>query len=378
MKARVRDIAALMEKHYPLNLAEDWDNVGLQVGSMGREVAKVVVALELDHQVLDQAWQENADLIITHHPLIFKALPSIKVDSPVGSLIRKLIMADISLYAAHTNLDSASKGVNQILAERVGLMDIVPLPLRTAGRHETLYKLVVYVPLTHVDEVRVAISSAGAGSIGNYSDCTFQSPGIGTFKPGPGTQPFIGQTGDLEQVDESRLETICPEHLLKSVIEAVLQSHPYEEVAYDVYKIEKPGTLYSPGRKGRLPQAVTLGKLAEQVQSQLDLPTLRLVGNTEHLVHKVAVVSGSGASFIKEIAGQADVLITGDLKYHEARDAAALGLAVIDAGHQATEELVVQEVCRLLKRESSQAGWQVEYVPIIVGPAWVDICAKED
>lgn len=378
MKARVRDIAALMEKHYPLNLAEDWDNVGLQVGSMGREVAKVVVALELDHQVLDQAWQENADLIITHHPLIFKALPSIKVDSPVGSLIRKLIMADISLYAAHTNLDSASKGVNQILAERVGLIDIEPLPLRTAGRHETLYKLVVYVPLTHVDEVRVAISSAGAGSIGNYSDCTFQSPGIGTFKPGPGTQPFIGQTGDLEQVDESRLETICPEHLLKSVIEAVLHSHPYEEVAYDVYKLEKPGTLYSPGRKGRLPQALTLGNLAEQVQSQLDLPTLRLVGNTKHLVQKVAVVSGSGASFIKEIAGQADVLITGDLKYHEARDAAALGLAVIDAGHQATEELVVQEVCRLLEEESSQAGWQVEYVPIIVGPAWVDICAKED
>jgi dinuclear metal center YbgI/SA1388 family protein len=310
--------------------------------------------------------------------LIFKALPSIKVDSPVGSLIRKLIMADISLYAAHTNMDSASKGVNQILAERIGLLDIQPLPLRSAGRYENLYKLVVYVPLTHVDEVRAAISSAGAGSIGNYSDCTFQSPGIGTFKPGPGTQPFIGQTDKLEQVDESRLETICPEHLLKSVIEAMLQAHPYEEVAYDVYKIEKPGTLYSPGRKGRLPQAVTLGKLAEQVQSQLDLPALRLVGNTEHLVQKVAVVSGSGASFIKEIAGQADVLITGDLKYHEARDAAALGLAVIDAGHQATEELVVQEVCRLLGKESSQAGWQVEYVPIIVGPAWVDICAKGD
>ncbi len=378
MKARVKDIAALMEKHYPLNLAEEWDNVGLQVGSMGREVAKVVVALELDHQVLDQAWQENADLIITHHPLIFKALPSIKVDSPVGSLIRKLIMADISLYVAHTNLDSASKGVNQILAETVGLIDIEPLRLRTAGSYETFYKLVVYVPLTHVDEVRAAISGAGAGSIGNYSDCTFQSPGIGTFKPGPGTQPFIGQTGKLEQVDESRLETICPEPFLKSVIEAMLQAHPYEEVAYDVFKLEKSGTMYSPGRIGRLSQAVSLGKLAEQVQSKLDLPALRLVGATEHLVQKVAVVGGSGASFIKEIAGQVDVLITGDLKYHEARDAAALGLAVIDAGHQATEELVVQEVCRLLKRESSQAGWQVEYVPIIVGPAWVDICAKED
>ena len=361
-----------------MNLAEEWDNVGLQVGSMGRDVDKVVVALELDHQVLEQAWQENADLIITHHPLIFKALPSIKVDSPVGSLIRKLIMADISLYVAHTNLDSASKGVNQILAETVGLIDIEPLRLRTAGSYETFYKLVVYVPLTHVDEVRAAISGAGAGSIGNYSDCTFQSPGIGTFKPGPGTQPFIGQTGKLEQVDESRLVTICPEPFLKSVIEAMLQAHPYEEVAYDVFKLEKSGTMYSPGRIGRLSQAVSLGKLAEQVQSKLDLPALRLVGATEHLVQKVAVVGGSGASFIKEIAGQADVLITGDLKYHEARDAAALGLAVIDAGHQATEELVVQEVCRLLKRESSQAGWQVEYVPIIVGPAWVDICAKED
>jgi dinuclear metal center YbgI/SA1388 family protein len=377
MKARVKDIAALMEKHYPLDLAEQWDNVGLQVGSMGREVAKVVVALELDHQVLDQAWQENADLIITHHPLIFKALSSIKVDSPVGSLIRKLIMADISLYVAHTNLDSASKRVNQILAERVGLLDIGPLPLRTAGSYETLYKLVVYVPLTHVDEVRAAISSAGAGFIGNYSECTFQSLGVGTFRPGPGTQPFIGQTGQLEKVDEFRLETICPQHLLKSVIEAMQQSHPYEEVAYDVYKLENSGTMYSPGRTGRLSQAVTLGKLAEQVQSQLNLPALRLVGDREHLVQKVAVVGGSGASFIKEIAGQADVLITGDLKYHEARDAAALGLAMIDAGHQATEELVVQEVCHLLEKESSQAGWQVEYIPISVTPPWEDFGIKE-
>lgn len=377
MKARVKDITSLLEKHYPLNLAEEWDNVGLQVGSMGREVAKAAVALELDHQVLDQAWQENVDLIITHHPLIFKAMKSIKVDSPVGSLIRKLIMADISLYAAHTNLDSASKGVNQMLAESVGLTEIEPLPLRTAGRHESLYKLVIYVPLTHVNEVREAISRAGAGFIGKYSDCTFRSSGIGTFKPGENADPFIGHAGHLEEVEEARLETICPQHLIKPVVDAMMQSHPYEEVAYDIYKLEKQGTLYSPGRRGRLPKAINLGSFAEQVQSQLGFPSLRMVGKADKLVQSVAVISGSGASYIPEIAGQADVLITGDLKYHEARDAAALGLAVIDAGHQATEELVIQEVCRLLEKESSQAGWQVEYIPVLMAPAWTDLCIKD-
>jgi dinuclear metal center YbgI/SA1388 family protein len=377
MKVRVKDIASLLEKHYPLNLAEEWDNVGLQVGSMGREVTKVAVALELDHQVLDQAWQENVDLIITHHPLIFKAMKSIKVDSPVGSLIRKLIMADISLYSAHTNLDSASYGVNQILAEAIGLTEIEPLPLRTAGRYEGLYKLVVYVPLTHINEVREAISRAGAGFIGKYSDCTFRTTGIGTFKPGEKADPFIGQVGQLEEVEEARLETICPQHLLKPVVAAMLQAHPYEEVAYDIYRLEQQGTLYSPGRRGKLPQAVTLGSFAEQVQSQLGFPSLRVVGNTAKLVQSAAVVSGSGASYIPEIAGQADVLITGDLKYHEARDAAALGLAVIDAGHQATEELVVQQVCRLLEKESFQAGWQVEYIPVLMAPAWTDLCVTD-
>ena len=377
MKVRVKDIISLLEKHYPLNLAEEWDNVGLQVGSMGREVSKVVVALELDHQVLDRAWQENADLIITHHPLIFKALPSIKVDSPVGSLIRKLIMADISLYTAHTNLDNASRGVNQLLAETIGLIDIEPLPLRTAGHRESLYKLVVFVPLTHINEVREAVSRAGAGFIGKYSDCTFRATGIGTFKPGEDTDPFIGQIGQLEEVEEARLETICPQHLLKAVIDAMLQAHPYEEVAYDLYKLENQGIMFSPGRKGNLPQAIPLGQLAEQVQIKLSLPALRIVGEKNSLVQKVAVVSGSGASFINEIAGQADVLITGDLKYHEAREAAALGLAVIDAGHQATEELVVQEVCQLLTKESSMAGWQVDYIPVYMTPAWTYLWGKD-
>ncbi|MDI9467352.1 MAG: Nif3-like dinuclear metal center hexameric protein [Bacillota bacterium] len=377
MKVRVKDIISLLEKHYPLNLAEEWDNVGLQVGSMGREVAKVAVALELEHQVLDKAWQENVDLIITHHPLIFKAIKSIQLDTPVGSMIRKLIMADISLYVAHTNLDSASKGVNQMLAEAIGLTEIEPLPLKTAGHREDLYKLVVYVPQTHINEVREAISRAGAGFIGKYSDCTFYTSGIGTFKPGPDADPYIGQSGQLERVEEFRLETICPEQWLKPVVDAMLQSHPYEEVAYDIYKLANPGALHSPGRRGRLPEALTLKEFAEQIQSQLGISFLRMVGKANKSVQKVAVISGSGASYIPEIAGQADVLVTGDLKYHEARDAAAMGLAVIDAGHQATEELVIQEVCNVLEKDSLQAGWQVEYIPVLTTPAWTDLCAKD-
>lgn len=374
MKPRVKDITDLLEKHFPLSLAEEWDNSGLQVGSLNQTVSRIAVAVELDHKVLTEAQQAQADLIITHHPLIFKPLKRVAVDSPAGRLISQLIKSDISLYAAHTNLDSGERGLNQLLAERLGFTDIQPLRLRSASHGEELFKIVVFVPEADLERVRTAMTQAGAGFIGRYSECTFTSRGAGTFLPQEGTHPYIGRPGFREEVDEYRLETICPGSILKAVVAEMLKAHPYEEVAYDIYRLENEGKTFSPGRRGSLKEPVTLRELAELVRSKMQLSTIRVVGDVDKRVQRVAVVSGSGASFINELAGQnIDVLITGDLKYHEARDAAAVGMAVIDATHQATEEWIITHLSQWLQAECAQAQWEVDCVPIYTDPAWSEL-----
>lgn len=337
---KVKDIMALMEKKYPLYLAESWDNSGLQLGSKDKEVKKLLIALDLDQFVLQQALKQQVDMIITHHPLFFKPIKNINYKSPLGKMIKELIAADITVYSAHTNLDSAEQGLNQELAEKLGLVNIKPL---YKAYQETMYKLVVFVPLSHIESVREAIARAGAGAIGQYSDCSFRVQGIGTFRPGEDTNPYIGQRGQLEEVDEYRLETIVSKHDLNRVLAAMIKAHPYEEVAYDIFRLENPGAVFSPGRKGNLPEPLKLRKYALRIKNILGLDSIRVVGDLERMVNNIAVIGGSGASLMNHVLNQnIDVLITGDLKYHEAKEAEALGLAIIDAGHQGTETIVVQ------------------------------------
>jgi hypothetical protein len=219
-----------------------------------------------------------------------------------------------------------------------------------ASRQEKLYKLVVFVPEGHQDEVRMAISAAGAGWIGNYSHCTFQTAGIGTFLPLSGASPFIGQTGQLEKAAEYRLETIVPESVLNQVLRALLQTHPYEEVAYDLYPLSLPGKAYGPGRIGNLAQSMEVNSLAELVKNALKADGIKIIGQLEQRVEKIAVVGGSGAFLIPEAASRgAQVMITGDVKYHEAQEANALGLTVLDAGHRATEMPAVEYLSAFLQ-----------------------------
>ncbi|MQL53145.1 Nif3-like dinuclear metal center hexameric protein, partial [Desulfofundulus thermobenzoicus] len=228
-----KGICELLEGLAPLELAEPWDNPGWQLGDPGVPVERVLLSLDVDEGVCREAIEMSARLIITHHPLFFKEIKEIRLDSPRGALVAGLIKAGIGVYAAHTNLDSARWGVNDALARRLNLRDIQVLrPVR-----EKYLKLVVFVPLDHVDGVREALGKAGAGWIGNYSDCTFGVQGTGTFRPREGTNPYIGTRGQLEKVPEVRLETILPKRLEKQVIEAMLRAHPYEEVAYDLYPL---------------------------------------------------------------------------------------------------------------------------------------------
>lgn len=357
--ARVRDVVKIMEKHFPLHLAQKWDNCGLMLGTLDKEVKKVLLCLDLDGENIEKVIAYGPDLVITHHPLFFREFKRIDYSNPQGQLIKKLVQHDICVYSAHTNLDAAENGVNQILAEILGLSDIKPL---FAEVSEKLYKLAVFVPHSHVEEVRRAINGAGAGYIGNYSDCSFRTPGIGTFKPGEGTNPFIGEKGRVEEVEEYRLETVVPESLLSCVIAAMLEAHPYEEVAYDVYRLENQGKIYSIGRQGFLAEESALADYARELKNRLELKWLKIAGSPDKRIKKVAVVGGAGMSLVSRLPFDIDLLITGDVKYHEAKEALSRGLAVIDAGHQETEEIVLPYVVNLLIKESREQGLEIEYI----------------
>ncbi|MGI5920799.1 MAG: Nif3-like dinuclear metal center hexameric protein [Syntrophomonadaceae bacterium] len=357
MQATVKDIVRIMETEFPPRLAEHWDNSGLQVGSYNALVKKVMVALDVDHKIIEQAVAEQVDMIITHHPLLFKPVKSINLDLPPGNIISQLIRHNICLYSAHTNLDAAAQGLNQLLAETLGLAEISALD---NSRQQAYYKLVVFVPATHLEEVRQAILAAGAGYIGNYSDCSFCTRGTGTFKPLAGTHPFIGDEGHCTEVEEFRLETIVPQHLITRVVKNMLKVHPYEEVAYDLYCLANEGQVISLGRKGYLDQPVDLKSFAAVVKQRLHIDHVRVAGDLNKMINKVAVVSGAGASFITTALSQhIDVLVTGDVKYHEARDAVTSGLAIIDAGHQGTEEIVVPYLKAFLADKCQKAGLNV-------------------
>lgn len=357
MPVKCREIMAALERLAPRELAAGWDNVGLLVGSPEQEVASLLVALDVTPQVAERAATEGVDLIVAHHPLIFKSLSAVRTDTPLGRTLATLLAAGVAVYAAHTNLDAADGGVNDVLAARLGLDDLRPLAVE--GR-ERLLKLAVFVPEDHAEKVRAAITATGAGHIGNYSHCTFQTAGTGTFLPLAGTTPFIGEQGKLEYAAEYRLETIMPEGVAASVVDAMLKAHPYEEVAYDLYVLHNPGRAFGLGRVGRLAAPEPFAAFARRLKDALGLTEIRVSGPTDRQVAKVAVCGGSGAGLLAAASGAgADVLVTGDVKYHEALEAAAAGLTLVDAGHFATERPVVEAFAAHLGACAAQNGWDV-------------------
>lgn len=320
-----------MEKLAPKSLAYDWDNVGLQIGSYRKKVKKVMITLDVMESTVDEAIENDIDLIIAHHPLLFSRINKINIDHPQGRIITKLIKHDISVYASHTNLDIAQHGVNDQLSYQLGIDSLQPL---VDVQTKKLYKIVVYVPETHQEDVRNALSNGGAGHIGNYSHCTFQTKGEGTFKPLEGTNPYIGTKNKLEFVDEVKIETIIDESKLSSVIKKMITAHPYEEVAYDVYPLYNQGEAYGLGRIGCIEEAIPLSIFCEKVKKSYNLKHIRVTGDLTKQIKKVAILGGSGEKYIEEAKQMgADVYITGDVTFHQAQLAWQLGLAVIDIGH---------------------------------------------
>lgn len=343
---KLKSLIKKIEDKYPLSLAYDWDNVGLLVGDFDMDVKKVLVVLEANEKVIEEAIENKIDLIITHHPFIFKKMNKINTADLKGRLVHKLIKNDISLYSMHTNFDIAFDGLNDYFMEIMGFKNCKILD---TTKTEALFKLVVYVPSTHAEALRKALSNAGAGHIGNYSDCTFNTEGTGTFKPLEGSNPFIGEAGIVEYVNEIKIETIVSQRTLGGVISSMTKAHPYEEVAYDIYKLENKGDSFGLGRIARLNKSTTLKKLSNLIKEKLSMDHIRIVGDIDNTIDKVAVVTGSGADMVKKAQRQgAQVIITGDVKYHDAQDALDMGMCIIDCGHFDTEDIFKDVMKRFL------------------------------
>lgn len=356
-KPRLSDVVGIINKKYPFALAEPWDNVGLQIGVPSGQIDKIMVALDPLPAVLDEAISLGCNLLVTHHPLIFSPVRQISSSTVTGSSILKAIQAGLALVSMHTNYDIAQGGLNDLLAAQIGLNEV--RPLKIVG-HDELVKLVVFVPAAHHAAVRAALFPY-AVQLGNYRDCSFSTLGQGTFLPLAGAQPAVGTVGNLEQVEELRLELLVYKNRLGKAIKALLSVHPYEEPAFDCYPLLNESQPISLGRTGRLSEPVTLQAYAAATGARLGCEAVRVTGNLDRVIRTVALCSGSGASLLADaVRAGADLLVTGDVKYHEARDAEAQGIALLDAGHFATEQLMVAAVRDFLTSELGRLGYLAE------------------
>lgn len=343
----VADVVRVMNEFAPPGLAMDGDKIGMQVGRTDKPVKRVLVALDAYPAVVDEAVQIGADMLVTHHAMLFRPLQMIDTSTVRGHAIAQAMVADLAVFNAHTNLDIADGGVNDVLSDLLGLQDVEVLD-RT--RNEQLRKLVVFVPRDSHAKVLDAVCAAGAGHIGAYSHCTFNTPGTGTFLPGEGTNPYIGEAGKLEHADEVRLETIVPEQLVEQVVRAMLTAHPYEEVAYDLYPLELMGKASGIGRVGNLESVTSLEQFAHHVRTVLGLTHIRFSGPKDRPIQRVAVLGGSGGRYAgAAMRKQADVLVTSDCDHHTVAEALHDGLSIIDATHAALEVPVLEHVATRIR-----------------------------
>lgn len=358
--ANGHEIIQLFESWSPKSYAMEDDSVGLQIGKLNYPVQQVLVTLDVTLEVVKEAIERNCQMIIAHHPPIYRPLKNVRTDSPAGEMLELCIKHDISVYAAHTNLDVAPGGVNDLLAEALDLQQIEVLEETYA---ESMMKLSVYVPTTDADHLRSGLAAAGAGHIGQYDNCSFSTLGTGRFKPLEGSNPFIGELNSLEEVSEEKVEVVFASSLQTKIVKAMFAHHPYEEVAYDLWPLSSKTGQQGIGRVGVLENPMTLDSFAAHVKKQLNVPFVRIVGDANATVKKVAVLGGDGNKYIyKAKRAGADVFVTGDLYFHVAQDAQALGLSVIDPGHH-VESIMKSGVSEKMNRLCKEKKFECTFIP---------------
>jgi dinuclear metal center YbgI/SA1388 family protein len=342
-----KDVIYHLESWAPKEIAWEHDNVGLQVGSENRRLKNILLSLDLTSKAIDEAISRNCNLIITHHPFIFYPLHKIDTGNDQKSkMIEQLVKNNITLYSAHTNLDMAKDGVSFQLANKLKLQNLSFLR-NLAGNQ---VKLVVFVPASHINKVAEAIHNKGGGIIGEYSHCSFRTAGTGSFMGSNSSNPAIGKKGKLEKVEEVKMEVLVDSFKLNNIISAMKHSHPYEEVAFDLYPLKNENVNYGMGVVGELLIPMTVNNFLKYVSTSLKIKNIRYTNGTKQQIKKVAVCGGSGSELIPDaLKIQADAYITADVKYHGFQDAEEK-LLLIDAGHYETEIFCIDEIQRRLRK----------------------------
>ena len=350
----------MIEHLAPLSLQEDYDNAGLSIGDPDDEVSGCLICLDVTEEVIREATQKKIRLIISHHPVIFGKIMRLTGQTLTERLVLGAIREGIALYSVHTNLDNVDNGVSHALCLKLGLKNIQVL---RKGKG-LLRKLVTFCPKDHAHKVREALFAAGAGHIGNYDQCSFNAEGIGTFRGNEASNPFVGEKGKLHFENESRIETIFPYYNEKQVIQALMDTHPYEEVAYDIYRLENDFGNVGMGMTGELEKEMQEEDFLRLIKTALNIPCIRHSRLRGKTVRKVAVCGGSGSFLIPDaISSHADFFVTADLKYHQFQ-LAGDDMVIADVGHFESEQFTCQLIADHLKKNFAKFAVQISETPV--------------
>lgn len=344
---KIRELTQYLEQLAPLAYQESYDNSGLLVGHPEDEIKQALIALDCTEEIVDEAIQKGCDIIIAHHPIVFSGIKKLNGKNYVERVIIKAIRHGIALYAIHTNLDNILGGVSSKIAEKLDLVSHAVL----RPKHNLLRKLAVFVPRTHVEAVRKALFNAGAGAIGDYDECSYNTLGYGTFRPLEGANPSIGQVQTQERVEETKIEVIYPEHLERVILVAMYAAHPYEEVAHDILTLENRLHSVGSGAIGNLPSPMLEADFLGYIKDKLNVQVIRHTKLREKPISRVAVCGGAG-SFLLEDAKRsgADIFISADYKYHEFFDAEG-GIVIADIGHFESEQFTQELLMEIIQKK---------------------------
>jgi dinuclear metal center YbgI/SA1388 family protein len=344
---KIKEIIQSLETFAPVSLQESYDNAGLIIGNGETECSGIITSLDVTEAVVEEAVKKNCNLIVAHHPIIFKGIKKLNGKNYVERTVISAIKNDVAIYAIHTNLDNVAEGVNKMIADKLNLTNCkVLLP-----KENTLQKLVTFCPVNHAEEIRKALFTAGAGAIGKYDECSFNVDGSGTFRAGEGSNPFVGEIGEQHMENETRIEVIFPSFLQKKIINALKESHPYEEVAYYIHELQNVQENVGSGLTGELATPVSEKELLEKLKSSFNLSIIKHTSFLEKPVTRIAVCGGAGIFLLPNaIAAAAKVYITSDIKYHEFFDADNR-ILLCDIGHYESEQFTIDLLTEFLQEK---------------------------
>lgn len=343
------DLCQFLDTFAPSSLAADWDNVGLLLGDPKETVRAALTCLTITPEVVAEAVESGVQLIVTHHPVLFRGTKNLSTNHPEGRLLWPLARAGVAVYSPHTAFDDTRDGINDSLARALNLTEVEPLRKKDGPKQA---KIVVFTPESDLAKVSDAMFAAGAGVIGQYHECSFRLPGTGTFFGSDATNPTVGQKGRREEAPELRLEVVCPEGIVEKVVRAMRQAHSYEEPAFDVYPLRPMATSMGSGRIGKLSQPRSLVELARDVKAKLKSSGVQIIGNPEGSIQRIAIACGAAGEYLSDAArAKADVFLTGEMRFHDYLTARSRGVSLLLPGHYATERPAVEELAGRLQQQ---------------------------